>query len=84
MRHYYIIETRYLRPTNYLGARVSAKRLDGYGRRVVIPWDHALNTSGNHEKVARILLADFDGHVITGSTDTANGLGYVVDAFPAA
>ena len=81
MRHFYIIETSYHGPTNHRGARVSAKRLDGYGRRVSIPWDHAVDTSENHARAARILVEEYDRHRIVGSTDTAKGWGFVVDAF---
>lgn len=79
MRHFYIIETRYHGPTNYKGARVSAKRADGYGRRVTVPYAHEKSAGENHETVARILLADFDRHELVGSAETERGYAFVAD-----
>lgn len=83
MRHYYIIETRYHGPTNHRGARVSAKRLDGYGRKVTIPYDYDATDTLAHRCAAETLLTDFEGHAIVGSAETADGYGWIVDPRPA-
>lgn len=46
------IRTKYLGPTNFHGARLSAVC---YAKRIVIPWDHALNAPENHAAAARDL-----------------------------
>lgn len=48
-----VIRTRYHGPTDFKGARVSAKTPGG--NRVCIPWDHALNNDGNHDAALRKL-----------------------------
>jgi hypothetical protein len=47
---YQAIETKYLAPTNHRGARIAA--VTGGDRRVVIPYDHALNVEQNHAAAA--------------------------------
>ncbi len=48
-------ETRYIGPTNYRPARVSAKHITT-GKRVIVSWDHELDTRENHEAAALKLL----------------------------
>jgi len=48
------IETRYLGPTNYRGGRIKATAWAG---SVTVPYDHALNTDGNHKAAADALIA---------------------------
>ena len=50
------IVTRYHGPTNYRGARVSAKADAG---NVSLSWDDTLDVDGNHEKVAKALANRF-------------------------
>jgi len=44
------IQTSFLPPTNYKGARIVAKAQAG---RLILPWDHELNVEQNHAKAAR-------------------------------
>lgn len=44
------IQTKFHGPTNTKGSRVIAD--DGDGRRIIVSWDHALNSEGNHEAAA--------------------------------
>lgn len=46
-----MIETRYLGPTNYRGARVVARNVNTRTRKVV-SWDHAIGAVENHERAA--------------------------------
>lgn len=50
---YQAIETKYLSPTNHRPARIAA--VAGGDRRVVIPYDHALNVEQNHAAAARVV-----------------------------
>jgi len=52
------IVTRYLGPTNHKGSRVVAthKRDNETTWRKVVDWDHALDSSANHEAAAQALL----------------------------
>lgn len=64
MLYGYLVKTTFHGPTNYRGARVSAERMDpkpstGKRERITIHWDHALDSSGNHEAAARALLTRF-------------------------
>lgn len=47
------IETKYMGPTNARGGRVKATAQAG---TVTIPWDHALDSEGNHAKAAATLM----------------------------
>lgn len=53
---YQAIETKYLGPTNMLGARVVAKA--GPGRRYR-SWDHALSPDANHIAAAEAYAKEF-------------------------
>lgn len=50
------VQTKFLGPTNYRSARVKAWNVTSK-RSVTRPWDYDLDAGGNHEKVARELLA---------------------------
>jgi hypothetical protein len=56
-----IIRTRYIGPTNHKPSRVSATHHRDSERtyRVMLPWDHALNSEANHQAAAQALLARF-------------------------
>lgn len=54
-----IIQTKWVGPTDYQGARVVARC---HSRRTVIPWDHALGIEENHNRAA-IALAKKSGYV---------------------
>ena len=41
-----VIETKYLGPTNFKGARIRVKA--DAGKAVTVPWDYALNPADNH------------------------------------
>jgi hypothetical protein len=49
------IVTKYLGPTDFKGARISAS--DDDGNRVIISYDHALSGEGPHRKAAEALCA---------------------------
>ena len=42
------IETKYHGPTNCKGARISAQRSDGKGRKIFVPYMHELDQYQNH------------------------------------
>jgi len=56
-----IIRTAYIGPTNHRPSRVSATHQRDNARtyRVMLPWDHALNSEANHQAAAQALLARF-------------------------
>jgi len=56
-----IIRTAYIGPTNHKPSRVSATHRRDSERtyRVMLPWDHALNSEANHQAAAQTLLARF-------------------------
>jgi hypothetical protein len=50
------IETKYLGPTNTRGGRIKATPISGRGKSIIVPYDHALSVTENHERVASHLL----------------------------
>lgn len=70
------IETRYAGPTDHRGSRVLVR---SQARRMVVPWDDALDVQGNHRAAAMAMVrklgwgseAEWHGGA------TANGAGYV-------
>ena len=56
-----IIRTAYIGPTNHRPSRISATHQRDSERtyRVMLPWDHALNSEANHQAAAEALLARF-------------------------
>ena len=56
-----IIKTAYVGPTNHRPSRISATHRRDSARtyRVMLPWDHALNSEANHQAAAQALLARF-------------------------
>ncbi len=66
------IETRYAGPTNTRGARIIARAQAG---RMIIPWDHELDSAENAHAAALIFAAKWDwgkgskkGRWVTGAT----------------
>lgn len=57
------VRTRYLGPTNSRGARVKATTASGLA--VTVSWDHALNSTENHEAAFRAMLAK-SGNAVAG------------------
>lgn len=51
------IQTKYLGPTNYRGARVKASAEAG---SVTLSWDHALNVDRNHMAAAQALATKLE------------------------
>jgi hypothetical protein len=47
------IETKYLEARNHRGSRIVARCA---AKRIVLSWDHALNTEQNHRAAARELI----------------------------
>jgi hypothetical protein len=60
------ILTRYLGPTNKLGARVVAKT---EGKRIVLFWDYTLDGEGNYHRAAKLLAGHlgWTGRLVGGS-----------------
>ena len=54
------IKTKYHGPTNARGSRVKASDEDM--NSITIPWDHALDTTENHTKAAKVLCEKMDWH----------------------
>lgn len=48
------IETKFIGPTNYRGARVKARCQAG---SITVSWDYGLDVDGNHDKAAMALVA---------------------------
>ena len=73
------IETKYLRPTNFRGARIKARAMDSWysnGKResVTVGYDYALNSEDNHTAVAMHLLPKIcntpsDYQLVVGATE---------------
>ena len=53
------IETRYIGPSNVKGARIVA-RCDA--KRIIVGWDHSLNSEDNHRAAARKLILQLGWH----------------------
>ena len=70
------IETKYLGPTNFRGARIKATAQAG---SITIPWDHELNVEGNHDAAARALVRKWGwfGSWIRGALPSGRGNVYV-------
>lgn len=51
--HRQAIQTKYLGPTNFRGARIKASCESD---TVTVSWNHALDVVGNHEAAAQVLL----------------------------
>lgn len=47
------ITTRFLGPTNHHGSRIKATCDAG---SITLPWDHSLNSEGNHDAAAKALI----------------------------
>ena len=66
------IKTKFLGPTNYRGARVVA---ECDAKRIVIPWDHALDVEKNHVLAAKILAKKLGwGTFVSGSLKSGEGV----------
>ncbi len=70
------IETKYLGPTNFRGARIKASAQAG---SITIPWDHALNVEGNHDAACKALVRKWGwyGTWIRGARADSRGNVYV-------
>ena len=53
-----VITTKYLAPTNTMGARVQAK--SDQGEKVTAPWEHGISAYQNHAQAIRKLLAQMN------------------------
>jgi hypothetical protein len=51
------IVTKYAGPTNHRGARIIAS---AYGKRVVVPWDHSVDVTDNHDLAATYAASKLD------------------------
>lgn len=72
------IITKYHGPTNVRGSRVSAKAWAG---RVILSWDHALNSQDNHIAAAKA-LADklaWEGKWHGGGSPDLSGFAFVLE-----
>ncbi len=70
------IETKYLGPTNFRGARIKASAEAG---SVTVPYDHALNVEGNHDAACKALVRKWGwfGSWIRGALPSSRGNVYV-------
>ncbi len=70
------IETKYLGPTNFRGARIKASAQAG---SVTVPYDHALNVEGNHDAACKALVRKWGwfGSWIRGALPSSRGNVYV-------
>lgn len=75
---YQAIETKYLAPTNHRDARIAA--VTGGGRRVVIPYDHALNVEQNHAAAARVVATRLGWRGSWSGGGTRDGFCFVLTA----
>ncbi len=69
------IKTKYLGPTNYRGSRVSVTDDGGFDsnpRRLVVGWDYALDTTGNHAAAAAAWIEKFIDLPFRGSSKPTN------------
>ena len=73
---YQAIETKFLGPTNFRGARVKAT---AQAASVMVSWDHALNVDENHAAAARALAEKmgWEGAWIAGGGAQGKGNVYV-------
>lgn len=68
------IETKYLGPTNYRGARIKASAQAG---SVTISYDHALDVDDNHMRAAQALARKFGWFGVVFGGGNAKGTGNV-------
>lgn len=70
------IQTKYLGPTNYRGARIRATAQSG---SVTIPYPHELNITDAHDRAALALVAknEWWGRWARGGSPDGRGLVYV-------
>jgi len=54
------IKTKYLGPTDYKGARISAT--DTWGHRVIVPYDYGAARDGAHDRAALALCEKMGWH----------------------
>lgn len=84
------ITTKFLGPTNYRGARVSATvsdygsdgelaaRKDGRGGRLIVDWNHAVGGDENHRlAMALAKRLGWDGEWVGGESPSQRGYTYV-------
>lgn len=71
------IETKWLGPTNFRGARVKASAQAG---SITIPWDHAKDVEDNHKAAARALAAKWgwEGCYVGGAKADDTGYCFVL------
>ena len=67
------ITTKFIGPTNHQGARVKAYSQAG---SVIVPWDHALNITGNHHAAMLALVRHWGWEGDWRGGALPNGKGY--------
>ena len=67
------ITTKYIPPTNYLGARVRAKAQAG---AITVPWDDELEVDENHRRAAIEFARKWEWHGRLVGGALPNGEGY--------
>jgi hypothetical protein len=77
------IETKYLGPTNFKGARVVAFT-ENRSQRLTVSWNHALGPEANHDAAARALAVKLDwrGIWFRGGAASRRGNVYVCANMP--
>lgn len=73
--HRVVVRTKFLGPTTHQGSRISVTHGQGTGirgKRVVLSWDHALDTADNHCLAIKFYLdrMGWGGEWVVGADDT--------------
>lgn len=70
------ITTKYVGPTNLSGSRIIVSAQAG---RMIVPWDHALDTDENHTRAAQAFADKWEwkGKLVGGALPNGRGNCYV-------
>ena len=82
MSKFFIVETKYVGPTNTRGSRITASMMDK-SARCTVSYDYAMNGDLNHTMAAQELMKRVfkDGNFMNaGYADTKNGYAFVYSA----
>jgi uncharacterized protein (AIM24 family) len=71
------IYTRYFGPTNTRGSRIRAAAAGGARGTVTVPYDHGLDSDGNHDVAAKKLAHKLGWHGKMHRGSSPDGRGYV-------
>lgn len=76
MMYWQAIETHYIGPTNFRGARILARAAAG---KIVVPWDGKLGIEQNHAVAAKALCdkMGWSGKYVAGGLADDSGMAWV-------